>query len=123
MRWRHIGAAFLGIMLMGTTAVWGNSSSPYYNRLVDTDQTGYVFDTGVSEHIISYGSVYHYCVAIGYNKEGTPRKGSAVFLHCAGAGATGGCVSIPEDAMIRVIQNLKEDAVMIIDTTANMGQY
>ena len=101
----------------------GDSNSPYYNSLVDINQIGYIFNTSVSEHIISYGNVYNYCIAIGYNKEKIPYKGSAIFLHCSGAGATAGCVSIPEDAMVRIIQNIKDDAMIIIDTPSNMRKY
>ena len=36
---------------------------------------------GTGEHIIDYGSVYNYCVAIDYNPEGVVGKGSAIFLH------------------------------------------
>ena len=101
----------------------GDNNSPYYNSLVNVNEIGYVFNTNVSEHIISYGNVYNYCIAIGYNKEKIPYKGSAIFLHCSGAGATAGCVSVPEDTMIRIIQNIKDDAVIIIDTPSNMQKY
>ncbi|MGI6094960.1 MAG: L,D-transpeptidase family protein [Lachnospiraceae bacterium] len=101
----------------------GDSSSPYYNSMVNIAQVGHVFDTGKSEHILSYGAVYHYCVAIGYNKGKTPHRGSAIFLHCSGRGATAGCVSIPEADMIRVIQNLQEGARIVIDRPENIMKY
>jgi|GEM_PF-195652 len=71
-----------------------------------------------SEHIVDYLYQYQYCLNISYNEEGTPGRGSAIFLHCLGPVKpyTGGCVAIPENQMIRVMQNVQEDCVVVIDS-------
>ena len=75
-------------------------------------------NTEDSEHILDYTYQYQYCLNISYNAEGTPGLGSAIFLHCLGPQKpyTGGCVAIPKDRMITVMQNVKEDCVVVIDS-------
>ena len=70
-----------------------------------------------SEHIVDYDYQYQYCLNISFNEEGTPGRGSAIFLHCLGPQKpyTGGCVAIPENQMKKVIQSVKEDCVVVID--------
>ena len=102
----------------------GDSASPYYNQMVDIRQTGAVFDTAASEHLSTYGGkAYHYCMAVGYNKEQTPYKGSAIFLHCTDGPGTGGCIAIPEEAMVTVLQNIRGQAYILIDDGANLANY
>ena len=71
-----------------------------------------------SEHIVDYTNEYQYCLNISYNEECTPGSGSAIFLHCLGPikPYTGGCVAIPKDKMITVMQNVNEDCVVVIDS-------
>lgn len=92
----------------------GDSSSEYYNQLVDER----VVDrkhTHADEYLISYKGVYNYCMFIDYNAEGTPGKGSCIFLHCKGSNKyTGGCVAIPEADMKKVIQWAKPGAKIVI---------
>ena len=54
---------------------------------------------------------------ISFNEDGTPGRGSAIFLHCLGPEKpyTGGCVAIPENMMKLVMQRVKSDCVVIID--------
>ncbi len=102
----------------------GDSSSPYYNTMVDIRQTGQVFNTAASEHLSTYGgNAYHYCMAVGYNKEQTPYKGSAIFLHCIGGPGTGGCIAIPEEAMVAVLQNMEHPGYILIDDGENLKNY
>ena len=71
-----------------------------------------------SEHIVNYPYQYQYCLNISYNEEGTPGKGSAIFLHCLGPYKpfSAGCVAIPKDQMVTVLQNVREDCVVVIDS-------
>lgn len=66
---------------------------------------------------------YQYCLNISYNAEGTPAKGSAIFLHVFGDRKpyTGGCVAIPLDMMRFVMRNVAKDCVVIIDSLENLG--
>lgn len=79
-------------------------------------------DKESSEHLIDYDFNYQYCLNISFNEDGTKGKGSAIFLHCLDDTSpyTGGCVSIPENKMRKVMQIVKEDCVVVIDTMANL---
>jgi L,D-peptidoglycan transpeptidase YkuD (ErfK/YbiS/YcfS/YnhG family) len=93
-----------------------------YNEMVDIRQCPSL-NTKESEHILDYNPNYIYCMNISYNEEGTPGKGSAIFLHCLDAKKpyTGGCVAIPEDKMRFVLQHVKKDCAVVIDSLNNLG--
>lgn len=92
----------------------GDSSSPYYNQLVD-ERTVDRKHTSSDEYLIEYKGVYNYCLFIDYNAAGEPGKGSCIFLHCTGSKkSTGGCVAIPEQAMKQVIQWAKPGVKIVI---------
>jgi L,D-peptidoglycan transpeptidase YkuD (ErfK/YbiS/YcfS/YnhG family) len=93
-----------------------------YNKLVNIKDYPDL-DKENSEHIIDYTRQYQYCLNISYNEEGTPGEGSAIFLHCLGPYKpfTGGCVAIPENQMIKVMQHVKPDCRVVIDTLQNLG--
>lgn len=58
-----------------------------------------------SERLSSYPEQYAYALVIGYNYRKPVRgRGAGIFLHVDGAGATAGCVSVPQDAMRRILQ-------------------
>ena len=80
-------------------------------------------DVDESEHIVDYPVHYQYCMNISYNEEGAPGKGSAIFLHCLGPQKpyTGGCVALPKDKVITVLQNVQEDCVVVIDSLEKLS--
>ena len=103
---------------------WSGDVNPgmQYNKLVNiTDYP--TLDKENSEHIIDYTRQYQYCLNISYNAEGTPGLGSAIFLHCMGPYKpyTGGCVAVPEDQMKIIMQRVKPDCTVVIDSIANLG--
>lgn len=58
-----------------------------------------------SEHLITYGSQYAHALVIGFNYDRPVRgRGAGIFLHVNGRGATAGCVSVPSDAMARILR-------------------
>ena len=87
----------------------------HYNEMVDIKDYPDL-DMTDSEHIVDYDYQYQYCLNISFNEEGTPGRGSAIFLHCLGPQKpyTGGCVAIPENQMKKVMQSVKEDCVVVI---------
>ncbi len=89
----------------------------HYNEMVDISDYPDL-NTEDSEHIVDYKREYQYCLNVSYNEEGTPGEGSAIFLHCLGAVKpyTGGCIAIPKDQMLKVMQNVREDCVVVIDS-------
>ena len=80
-------------------------------------------NTGDSEHIVDYSREYQYCLNISYNEAGTPGLGSAIFLHCLGAlkPYTGGCVAIPQEKMLTVMQQVRPDCVVVIDSLRTLS--
>ena len=101
---------------------WSGDPDRHYNEMVDIRN---VPDLALddSEHIVDYEYQYQYCLNISFNEDGTPGRGSAIFLHCFGPQKpyTGGCVAIPEYIMKQVMQNVSEDCVVVIDTLENLG--
>ena len=101
---------------------WSGDPDRQYNQMVDIrDVPELVMDD--SEHIVDYDYQYQYCLNISFNEDGTPGRGSAIFLHCFGPWKpwTGGCVSVPENIMKKIMQNVREDCVVVIDTFENLG--
>ena len=101
---------------------WSGDPERQYNQMVDiNDVPELVMDD--SEHIVDYEYQYQYCLNISFNEEGTPGRGSAIFLHCFGPQKpwTGGCVAVPENIMKMIMQNVREDCVVVIDTLDNLG--
>ena len=93
-----------------------------YNRMVSIkDYPGLSKDD--SEHIVDYDVHYQYCLNISYNEACVPGAGSAIFLHCLGPYKpyTGGCVAIPRDQMIKVLQLVDPECVVVIDSLRNLS--
>ena len=101
---------------------WSGDDNVCYNEMVNINDYPEL-DMTASEHIIDYDYQYQYCLNISFNEDGTPGKGSAIFLHCFGPAKpyTGGCVAIPENIMRQVMQTVTEDCVVVIDTLENLG--
>ena len=94
----------------------------HYNELVELeDDPG--LDTAASEHIVDYERQYQYCLNVSYNEENLPGLGSGIFLHCLGPVTpyTGGCIAIPEDQMLVVMQHVEPDCVVIINSIDALG--
>lgn len=109
----------------------GDSNSPYYNQFVSIkdikdikDKDKNDFNKNDSEHIIDYEPAYNYALNISYNEDGTPNRGSAIFLHCQIKNKfTAGCVAIPENVMRDVMIRVKSDCVIIMDVAKNINKY
>ena len=101
----------------------GDSNSERYNQFVSTNDYD-DFNRKESEHIIDYTLAYKYCLNISYNLDGTPKKGSAIFLHCQTRNKfTAGCVAIPDSYMREVIRHVKEDCVVVMYSGNNIKKY
>ncbi|MFE2052921.1 L,D-transpeptidase family protein [Streptomyces sp. NPDC059459] len=58
-----------------------------------------------AEHLITYRAQYAHALVVGFNYERPVRgRGAGIFLHVNGAGATAGCVSVPAEAMRRILR-------------------
>ena len=92
----------------------GDSDSEYYNKLVDERKVDRKH-TKSDEYLINYKGVYNYCLFIDYNAEGTPHKGSCIFLHCTGKNKyTAGCVAVPEKTMKQIVQWARAGVKIVI---------
>ena len=93
-----------------------------YNEMVDIKEYPELAKDD-SEHIADYEYQYQYCLNISFNEEGTPGRGSAIFLHCFGPlkPYTGGCVAMPENIMKLVMQRVKPECVVVIDTLEHLS--
>ena len=99
--------------------------SAHYNKLVKIGSVQKDWDS--AEDLMNAGICYDYVLAIDYNKECTPGKGSAIFLHCPKAfnnTGTSGCISIPEDKMETLLQNVTtQTKVIIVRTEEDLAGY
>jgi len=101
---------------------WSGDPERQYNEMVDIrDYPELKKDD--SEHIIDYEYQYQYCLNISFNEDGTPGRGSAIFLHCFGPlkPYTGGCVALPENIMEQVMRRVQPECVVVIDTLENLS--
>ena len=76
-----------------------------------------------SKRIIDYEYEYQYCLNISFNEDARPGKGSAIFLHCLDESNpyTRGGIAVPEYTMQTILQRVKSDCVVVIDTLENMN--
>lgn len=79
-----------------------DNDSASYNRWVE----GLPADCRAveAEHLVEYGTQYAHALVTGFNYDRPVRgRGAGIFLHVNGAGPTAGCVSVPADAMARIL--------------------
>ncbi|MER8059511.1 MULTISPECIES: L,D-transpeptidase family protein [unclassified Streptomyces] len=80
-----------------------DNASSSYNRW--TDPLPGDCRAAEAERLSAYGTQYAYALVVGFNYHRPVRgRGAGIFLHVDGAGATAGCVSVPEDAMRRMLR-------------------
>ncbi|MET1005696.1 MAG: L,D-transpeptidase family protein [Propionibacteriaceae bacterium] len=93
----------------------GDNASPYYNSLRNKSQGGFRYGLSSSsingsEYLPSYTKQYRYAVVINFNRAPDTKKtyrGTGIFLHVKGSGATGGCVGITKNQMKKVMAYMK----------------
>lgn len=92
----------------------GDTSSPTYNTMQACKKSQCPFDTsgGGTENLDI--PQYRHAVVMGVNKARVPGDGSAFFMHTTDGGPTGGCVSIDDAALVKIIQWLRPGAVIAI---------
>ncbi|WP_084541102.1 L,D-transpeptidase family protein [Nocardioides alkalitolerans] len=95
-----------------------DNASNWYNRLRNQAQGGFRWNlTGEngSERLSDYGAQYEYSVVTDYNyREQVRYRGSGIFLHVNGRGATAGCVSVPRHVMVALMPLLHPAKVPLI---------
>ena len=98
-----------------------DNASAFYNTLRNKRQGGFRWrlpstDPNSSERLRDYRQQYAWSVVVDFNRPpGAVRhRGSGIFLHVNGAGATAGCISVPRAFQRRVVRWLRPAAVPVI---------
>ena len=82
--------------------------SAYYNQMRRGSQGGFALTTTgprSSEHLAAMGTQYDYVAVIDFNRpHPVVGRGSGIFLHVSGTGATAGCVSVPLTSMRGILR-------------------
>ena len=92
-----------------------DSSSSYYNQLVNTSVTSRSWNS--AENLAAASPYYNYALALDYNSDRVPGKGSAIFLHCFTASAdngSAGCIRLPESRAKELVQTATEKTRIVI---------
>ena len=85
--------------------------SSAYNQHVRCAPGSCSFREAVSEHLADYPTQYRYAAFIRYNTApAVPGKGSGIFLHVNGRGATAGCVSVSASRMAWLLRWMRPPA-------------
>ncbi|WP_143050047.1 L,D-transpeptidase family protein [Asanoa ishikariensis] len=100
-----------------------NPDSAAYNSFEHGNDPG-----GFSEALWEEVPQYNYFAVINYNipvKVATPARGSGIFLHVMGSGATAGCVSLTQTNLLRVLEWLDPDANprIVMAPSQNLDRY
>lgn len=89
-----------------------DNASAFYNRYRNKRQGGFrwrlpVSDPNSSERLLDYRDQYEWAIVTGFNREQVRRRGSGIFVHVNGAGATAGCVSVPRPFMRALMRRIE----------------
>lgn len=96
-----------------------DNASPHYNRYRNQRQGGFRWwlpasDPDASERLTDYGRQYEWSIVTGFNLEQVRHRGSGIFLHVNGRGATAGCVSAPRRFLRALVRRLDPAAAPVI---------
>lgn len=97
-----------------------DSSSAYYNKLVNTSVTPKSWNS--AENMAAASPYYNYALALDYNADCVPGKGSAIFLHCFTASAdngSAGCIRLPQEKAMELVQSATERTKIVIAEDIN----
>lgn len=105
----------------------GDRYSDTYNQYVKGSEMPSSWNRGASEHLIDYTYSYNYAAMINFNVNPTIKgKGSAIFMHCTRPGAlsSAGCVSIPQDKMIKALRMIDDNSyIVIVEKAEDIKNY
>lgn len=98
-----------------------DNASAHYNTLRNKRRGGFRWrlpsgEENSSERLRDYPHQYAWSVVVDFNRppNAVRHRGSGIFLHVNGSGATAGCVSVPRPLQRRVLSWLRPRAVPVI---------
>lgn len=96
-----------------------DNRSAYYNRYRNKADGGFRWwlpgtDANSSERLKDYPRQYEWAIVTSFNRKQVRHRGSGIFLHVNGSGATGGCVSAPRRFIRKVMVRLDPDRRPVI---------
>lgn len=91
-----------------------DNRSAYYNRYRNQRQGGFRWwlpssHPESSERLTDYGRQYEWSIVTSFNRGQVRHRGSGIFLHVNGSGATAGCVSAPRWFIAELMRRLDAD--------------
>jgi L,D-peptidoglycan transpeptidase YkuD (ErfK/YbiS/YcfS/YnhG family) len=96
-----------------------DNRSAYYNRYRSKSRGGFRWwlpssDANSSERLKDYPVQYELSVVTSFNRSQVRHRGSGIFLHVNGRGATGGCVSAPRRFLVKTVRRLDPASAPVI---------
>jgi L,D-peptidoglycan transpeptidase YkuD (ErfK/YbiS/YcfS/YnhG family) len=96
-----------------------DNASAHYNRLRNRRDGGFRWwlpssDPNSSERLTDYPRQYEWSIVTDFNAEQVRHRGSGIFLHVNGRGATAGCVSAPRRFIRSLVRLLDPARVPVI---------
>lgn len=96
-----------------------DNASDFYNRYRNKRQGGFRWrlpasDPNSSERLSDYPVQYEWAIVTGFNGRQVRHRGSGIFLHVNGSGATAGCVSAPRWFIKSLMNRLNPDRKPVI---------
>jgi len=91
-----------------------DNASDFYNRYRNKAQGGFRWwlpssHRDSSERLTDFRRPYEYAIVTSFNREQVRHRGSGIFLHVNGRGATAGCVSAPRWLLRYLVRVLDPD--------------
>lgn len=96
-----------------------DNASAHYNRYRNKSQGGFRWrlpssDPNSSERLKDYRQQYEWSIVTSFNQRQVRHRGSGIFLHVNGSGATAGCVSAPRRFIRALMFRLDPDRHPVI---------
>jgi L,D-peptidoglycan transpeptidase YkuD (ErfK/YbiS/YcfS/YnhG family) len=96
-----------------------DNASDHYNRYRNKRAGGFRWwlpssDPNSSERLTDYRVQYEWSIVTGFNRQQVRYRGSGIFLHVNGSGATAGCVSAPRWFIKSLMGRLDRDKSPVI---------
>ncbi len=116
---RRQGSGTTPLGTYGLISTFGTHASDFYNQLRNQRDGGFRWwlpasDPDSSERLTDHPRQYEWSIVTDFNVEQVRHRGSGIFLHVNGRGATAGCVSAPRRFIRSLVRLLDPARVPVI---------